>query len=87
MMVEVKMPRIEIKPFDGSFLEWLKFKQIFELLVLEGNYAESVKYHYLPNFLKSTPLNLIKKLPFDPKYLTECWQILLDYYEDPLNEL
>jgi hypothetical protein len=73
-----KLPKLEIKQFEGNVLEWTKFWQLFDLNVNRRNEMDdTTKLSYLMTFLKGEAADLVQGLPLNAasyKYALEILQ-------------
>lgn len=59
-----KLPKIIIKPFDGSINNWISFIQMFDSLVHNRQDLNNIeKLHYLLSSVQGSAYNLIKNFP------------------------
>lgn len=79
----LKLPAIQITPFDSNVKNWHTFHALFENLIHNNNmYTDIEKFHHLISLLKGTALNLVKSLPLIAENYPIAWNILLQKYED-----
>ncbi|KAJ8961472.1 hypothetical protein NQ318_014720 [Aromia moschata] len=71
----IKLPTINLPVFDGSYENWLYFKDTFNSIVHANKAISDVqKFHYLRSCLKGEATDLIKSLG--------AWQLINDRYEN-----
>lgn len=79
----VKLPPIHIPTFNGSYENWLDFKEVFLSLVDKNNSLMDIqKLHYLRSSLNKDPLQLIKSVEISAKNYKVAWDLLVDRYEN-----
>ncbi|XP_055850540.1 uncharacterized protein LOC129915103 [Episyrphus balteatus] len=80
---EIKLKRIEIKPFSGDYEDWFEFQNMFESMVHHNvDLSDIQKLQYLLSSLAKTPLELISHLPIEGKSYSSAWEILVDRYKN-----
>lgn len=78
--VSAKLPKIEIKPFDGNIENWISFIQLFESLVHNREMSNVEKLHYLLSSVKGTAYNIIKNFPLSDGSYPDAYNALHKYY-------
>ncbi|XP_067124155.1 uncharacterized protein [Centruroides vittatus] len=77
----IKLPKIKLPTFDGDYLEWIKFKDLFSAIVHNNaTLTNAQKLHYLKSVLKGEAEQHSIEVS-DGNY-TEAWKILQDRYEN-----
>lgn len=81
--VNVKLPPLSLKTFNGSPEQWISFFNLFEASVDQNpNIGEAEKMQYLLTSLNGEPLSLIKNLPITSENYTIAWNILKQRYQN-----
>lgn len=81
----IRLPPIDIKPFDGTYTEWLPFFNTFSALVHNEpryNNRNVEKLHQLRNCLKGQALDAIQSLPIDGNNYEVALKLLRDRFEN-----
>ncbi|KAJ8946765.1 hypothetical protein NQ318_018974 [Aromia moschata] len=69
--------------FDGSYENWLYFKDTFNSIVHANKAISDVqKFHYLRSCLKGEATDLIKSLEVSSANYNAAWQLINDRYEN-----
>lgn len=80
---EVKLPRISIPTFTGSYQEWTTFYDAFTSLIDTNENLPSIsKMHYLRSSLKGTALKLISTIPITEANYKLAWKLLCDRFHN-----
>ena len=79
----LNLPRVTILQFDGSFIDWVKFRDTFESMVHDRARISNIeKFHYLSAALTRDAARIIQSLGIsDVSYELAC-KGLTDRYED-----
>ena len=79
-----KLPRLEIKPFDGNILEWTTFKDCFVSAIHNNSSLSKVeKFNYLRTYLKGEAERLTSAFSLSDANYDIAWKQLQDRYEHP----
>lgn len=79
----VKLPTIELPTFDGSYNNWVKFRDTFESLIHNNpNLSNIEKFHYLNASVKGNASRTIQALGISELNYTLAWNRIRDRYED-----
>lgn len=79
----IKLPRIELPIFDGTYSQWTKFKDTFESLIHVNDALSNIeKFHYLNASLKGSAARVIQSLGVSEKNYELAWKALNDRFED-----
>ncbi|KAJ8962292.1 hypothetical protein NQ318_018271, partial [Aromia moschata] len=79
----IKLPTINLPVFDGSYENWLYFKDTFNSIVHANKTISDVqKFHYLRSCLKGEATDLIKSLEVSSANYNAAWQLINDRYEN-----
>ncbi|OXA36859.1 hypothetical protein Fcan01_28383 [Folsomia candida] len=78
----VRLPKLEIQPFHGNYLEWATFKDSFEAAVHSNASVSKVeKFTYLA-LLKGEAARYTADLPLTDAHYDQAWKQLHDRYEN-----
>lgn len=90
----VKLPKITLPTFDGSYTKWKQFQDLFVQLIGSQPIGGAQKLFYLKANLTGEPSRLIRHLQASDDNYKIAWQILVDRYDNKrallsalLNEL
>ncbi|XP_072377900.1 uncharacterized protein [Diabrotica undecimpunctata] len=79
----VRLPTINLPKFDGSYPNWLEFRDIFRSLIYENDLVSDVqKLHYLRASLEGDACLVIKCLEISSANYIVAWNALLDRYDN-----
>lgn len=78
----IKLPHIQISPFDGKFEEWLEFKETFTSIMKKYTGDNVEKFIHLKTFLRGEALNTIKHLGLKNDSYEVAWELLSNEYEN-----
>ncbi|XP_076394279.1 uncharacterized protein LOC143265522 [Megachile rotundata] len=79
----IKLPTIELPTFDGSYSNWVKFRDTFESLIHNNmNLSNIEKFHYLNASVKGSAARTIEALGISEINYTLAWNRIKDRYED-----
>ena len=77
----VKLPKLNIKKFDGDFTQWNSFWDIYEASVHRRTDIEGVeKFTYLKGLLEGDALKLVEGFNLEARYYDEAVQLLQDTF-------
>lgn len=80
---EVKLPRITIPTFSGSYTEWQSFHDLFIALIHKNKSLEDVqKLHYLKSNLSGEAEALLRQFAITGDNYQEAWTILKSRYSN-----
>ncbi|CAH0715627.1 unnamed protein product, partial [Brenthis ino] len=83
MHQSVKLPTINLPTFDGSYEQWLEFKNTYLSLVHTSNNISTIqKFHYLKSSLKGPAVLVIDSLEFTPDNYYVAWELLMNRYNN-----
>ncbi|XP_076384174.1 uncharacterized protein LOC143262193 [Megalopta genalis] len=78
------LPKIQIKPFDGSYMEWNSFHDMFLNLVHENESIPAVhKFHLLKSYLRGDALTVIEALNATEENYGVAWSLLQKRFNNP----
>ncbi|CAH2227306.1 jg21693 [Pararge aegeria aegeria] len=79
----VKLPTINLPSFDGSYEQWLDFKNTYVSLVhISTSISEIQKFHYLKSSLKGPAGLVINYVEFTPENYYVAWELLMNRYNN-----
>ena len=79
--VGIKLPKLNIKKFDGDFTEWSSFWDIFEASVHKRTDLEGIeKFTYLKGLIEGEALKLVQGFNLEAQYYDEAVKLLQDTY-------
>lgn len=76
----VKLPPLQIKPFDGNAIEWPEFKAMCES-TFTAIMDEVNRFQYLKGYLKGEAEKKVRHLPMVPGSYKRAWDILKNTYD------
>lgn len=80
----LRLPKLELKHFNGDLNEWVSFKNLFESSIHNNtSMPQAMKLQYLLSVLSNEPLNLIKSLPISDVNYQVAYNILKERYHSP----
>ncbi|XP_033229612.1 uncharacterized protein LOC117181154 [Belonocnema kinseyi] len=84
----VKLPTITLPKFDGTFKDWLPFRDTFKSLIHDNTRLLNIqKFHYLSSTLTGDAARVIQSLGVsDSKYVL-AWESVNKRYEDSASLL
>ncbi|KOB69703.1 Uncharacterized protein OBRU01_15500 [Operophtera brumata] len=79
----VRLPKISIPTFTGSYEQWTTFKDLFESLVHTNASIDDVqKMHYLKGHLSGEAEQLLRHVPLTAASYQESWSMLSRRYNN-----
>lgn len=79
----VRLPKIDLPRFDGSYQCWLEFRDTFISLIHASPSIDSInKFHYLRASLKGQAAEVIKNIDFKADHYQLAWDLLCDRYNN-----
>lgn len=79
----IKLPTISLPSFDGSYENWLEYRDTFVSLIHNATEINTIqKYHYLRSSLKGSALQVIKSLEFSSNNYQIAWDLLTNRYDN-----
>lgn len=80
---EVKLPKIELKTFDGTRTQWPVFYENFKTLIHDNKLLSSTqKLQYLSSSLKGNAESYVKNVQITEANYPIVWKALIDHYQD-----
>lgn len=79
----VRLPQLDLKPFDGNIANWTTFINLFDTSVHHNSSLSSVnKMQYLLSVLSGDALNLIKSMQISAANYPIAYQLLKNRYQN-----
>lgn len=79
----IKLPTLKLPTFNGSYENWLEFKDAFQAIVHDNTSLSRVeKFYYLKSYLEGEPLQAIANLQVTNDNYSVAWALLSDRYEN-----
>lgn len=79
----IRLPTISLPKFDGNYLKWLEFRDMFDSMV---NSNESIppinKFHYLRSSLEGSAAVVIRAMELTNDNYKNAWKTLCDRYNN-----
>lgn len=74
-----KLPVIKLKEFDGSYDQWIKFRNTFKSMIHDNPVRPKItKFHYLDSALQKDARRAIDLLEVSKANYNSAWQRLLN---------
>ncbi|PZC85571.1 hypothetical protein B5X24_HaOG216679 [Helicoverpa armigera] len=81
--IEKSTPKIEIATFEGSYTDWVSFKDLFtETVHNNPSLSSAQKMQFLKSKVKGEPERLIQHLQISSSNYALCWDILNHRYDN-----
>jgi len=81
--IGVKLPKIKLPHFDGSYENWSIFYDTFQSLIHKNNKISDIeKFHYLRGALKDSAAKVIQHLEVSAMNYQSAWSLLEKRYEN-----
>jgi len=75
--MQTKLPEIKLPEFDGDYIKWLFFKDIFETTVyMDDSLTPVQKHQYLIGVLQGKVRTVIQEFKRFPTRITTAWKLL-----------
>ncbi|XP_043486650.1 uncharacterized protein LOC122523791 [Polistes fuscatus] len=79
----IRLPKIELPQFGGSYEEWYSFRDTFKSLIHENSSLSSIqKFHYLRSSLKGEAADITRALTISDVNYEEAWKLLQNRYDN-----
>ncbi|XP_055840984.1 uncharacterized protein LOC129908495 [Episyrphus balteatus] len=79
----LKLPKITLPKFDGNYIKWKQFCDLFTELVYKQDIANCQKLFYLKTTLTGEAENLIRHFSTSDNNYDAAWQVVKDRYDNP----
>lgn len=74
---QIRLPKIAIPPFSGTYTQWISFRDLFTSLVHNNSSLDNVqKLHYLKGHLTGEAEQLLRNIPITGDNYMICWELL-----------
>lgn len=81
--VSIKLPDIKLPSFNGSYDQWLEFKNSYITMIHKRDDLDAIqKFHYLRSSLSDTALQVISALEFTAANYTHAWDLLVNRFHN-----
>ena len=77
-----KLPKLELKPFDGGIINWKPFWDQFNASIHSNNLRKIEKFSYLKTFLNESASGCISGLTLTTKNYGEAVKILEERFDN-----
>ncbi|XP_011169783.2 uncharacterized protein LOC105202801 [Solenopsis invicta] len=79
----LKLPRINLPTFAGSFEDWIPFRNMFQTMIHQNATLPNVqKMQYLIVSLKGEARDMVGSLEVSDENYSEAWEMLKERYDD-----
>lgn len=79
----IKLPKIELPVFSGSYDDWYSYQDTFEKLIHSNNsLSEIEKFHYLRSSLKGKAAEIIKSIETTTDNYNEAWAAVKERFDN-----
>ncbi|XP_018374005.1 PREDICTED: uncharacterized protein LOC108768170 [Trachymyrmex cornetzi] len=79
----VRLPKIELPVFAGSYEDWYSYRDTFEKLIHENDrLADIEKFHYLRSSLKDKAAEVIKSIETTTENYHEAWAAVKERFDN-----
>ncbi|XP_039315197.1 uncharacterized protein LOC120359860 [Solenopsis invicta] len=79
----IRLPKIQLPTFSGSYEEWYTFHDSFDKLIHANEKLSSIqKFHYLRSSLKDKAAEVIKSFDITTDNYAEAWQLLSERFDN-----
>ncbi|KAI5644627.1 putative peptidase (DUF1758) domain-containing protein [Phthorimaea operculella] len=79
----VKLPTIQLPKFNGSYENWLHFRDTFSSLIDSVDNIDDInKFHYLRASLEGSAAVVVQSIEFSAKNYSVAWKLLKERYDN-----
>lgn len=79
----IRLPQIHLPKFNGSYEQWLEFRDMFESLIHNNrDIGEIQKFHYLRAALEGSAAQVIHSIEFSATNYNIAWELLCQRYDN-----
>lgn len=79
----IRLPTIDLPKFEGSYDNWLEFRDAFDGLVNKNNNLTNIqKFYYLRSSLKDSARNIIENIEMSDSNYDIAWNLLQERYNN-----
>ncbi|EZA46352.1 hypothetical protein X777_00247 [Ooceraea biroi] len=80
---KVKLPTLDLSKFDGTYSQWLLFRDTFQALVDKNTVLENIqKFYYLKSCLHGNAAQILQSLEMSADNYATAWDLLKSRYEN-----
>ena len=81
--IQIRLPKIELPTFSGSYEEWCTFNDTFLSLIHNNSQLSNIqKFHYLKSALKGNAASVIHSFEITSKNYKESWDLLKSRFDN-----
>ena len=80
--IQTKLPQLEISEFQGTYLDWVRFWNLFTSQVDEAPLKDEAKFAYLKELVQPKVRSTIDKLPHNSEGYKKAKELLQERYGD-----
>lgn len=74
--VGVKLPEIKLNKFDGTYSQWLEFRDMYDSMIHNNtNIMDITKLYYLRSYLEGSAALVIKSIEFSAQNYKVAWNL------------
>lgn len=78
-----RLPQLDFPKFNGSVLEWLPFRTVFEKMVVDNPAVDTIfKAHYLKAAMTGSASHFLNKTIITEENFKVTWEQLTDFYNN-----
>ncbi|CAH2105407.1 unnamed protein product [Euphydryas editha] len=82
-LVKLKLPSIQITPFEGDHSNWLSFRDTYLSLIHNNEDIDEInKFHYLKQYLKGSASKVIESVTVSSNNYAVAWSLLCERYDN-----
>lgn len=82
-LLQIKLPTIDLPPFNGQYSQWLTFFETFDSLINKNDKLSNIqKFHYLKSSLKGDASKIIESISISDANYAHVWDLLKTRYEN-----
>lgn len=83
LSAQIRLPRIELPKFDGSYEQWFPFYNMFSSLIhCNLDLSEIQKFHYLKSCLQEDAKTALDSLELSSENYSVAWELLNTRYDN-----
>ncbi|XP_066585561.1 uncharacterized protein [Prorops nasuta] len=83
MISNIRLPTLNLPMFDGSYAQWLPFRDTFQALINENIALNNIqKFYYLKSSLREAAGQIIHSLEMSAENYEIAWDLLKSRYEN-----
>lgn len=82
---DVRLPKVELPSFNGSYDSWSRFRDTFESLVHNNTRLSDIqKFHYLLSSVRDEAAEILESVEIAAANYEDAWKLVKDRYENKL---